>query len=89
MNPYIKIQIFALAVMLDFIFRFAHHRAGSVENLIALVIHHRRLRATEIILQREACPTVFEDSLHKFRILFVFCFDFCHKCLILCVYTQS
>ena len=78
-QPDVEIEIFPFAVMLDFLFRSSGHRSLGIEYGISFVIQNRSFGASEIILKREARPTVFKDGLHKFRILFVLCFDFCHK----------
>ena len=65
--------------MPDFIFRLSFHRPLGIEDMAAVFIKHRSLIASEIILQRKACPTVLQFGLHEFRVLFVLAFYFSHR----------
>ena len=77
----IQVQVFPFAVMLDFVFRPPGHCYLGIYDVVALVIEHGGLSTSEIVFQREAGASVFQDCLDEFRILFVLVFNFCHRLL--------
>lgn len=69
MKPDVEVEVFFLAGMFDFVFRFSCHRSICVEHLISVLVKHGRFSPTEIIFKVEAGTSVAQFRLLELGIL--------------------